>query len=594
MTDTTLYTPATSRHARLCTLVGSLATVLTLCLTLAAPSASANTGPPTVTKIEAIELHSTRTEIQSDMCANGSPTHYAIEYAQAGGELSWKLAGEGTIESAGGNECSATETARHLLPGAAYAIRIIGRNAFGSAIEEGHFTTPPIEPAEILFFGIEKAGEFGPEFANVELEVEDNGAPSTSYEVKLSKQGGPFEAVAGGSGSVSQAEDAARRVVHIEGLTPSTQYTVQLAATNGVGSAATKEFSFKTKPATPEAGCCAVSAVHSSSVHLAGQVGPDDSATTWRLQVASSPTAPDGEWSLVSEGLLTGSEADATFHEVQGDASGLAEGKAYYARVVAENAHGAVTSEVKSFETAGVALVSTFETHAIHGESLRALGDVRPDGNDTHFYVEYVTQQQFEETGFANAASTPEEDAGPGEPVAGVFPTVIVGQDLSGLAPGTTYHYRLVAKSSASAGAQVDGNEQTLTVPGVSSSEAPACANEALRAGLSVNLPDCRAYEQVTPVEKGGAQDFSHYGLVTMGANVGEDGEHMMLHVPGTQWGSSPDATVGEYYFNRTPAGWGMTSTRPVGEAGPNSFQAQLFSPDLTQIAVEANWATGD
>jgi len=543
-----------------------------------------------------VGVHSTRAIIQSDMCANGSAAHYAIEYALGGGELSWKPAGEGTIEPASSehvNGCGASATAHHLLPGSSYAIRIIGRNASGSAIEEGHFSTPGVEPAEILFLGLEKPGELGPEFINVELEVEDNGAPSTTYEVKLRKENGPFEAVAGGSGSISQPEDLARRVVNIEALTPSTEYTVQLTASNGVGATTTSEYAFTTRPATPQVGCCTVSTVHSSSVHLSGVVVPDRSATTWRLQVASSPAAPESEWKPVSEGLLTGGEADANFHEVQGDATGLAEGKTYYARLLAENTHGSVTSEVKGFETAGAPLVSTFATHAIHGESLRALGDVFPHGTDTHFHVEYVTQQQFEESGWAAASSTPEEDAGAGEFVGG-FPTVLVGQDLPGLQPGVTYHYRLQARSGAPGSPLVDGNEQTLTAPGVlTSGEAAPCANESLRGGLSAQLPDCRAYEQVTPVEKGGAQDFSHYGLVTMGANVGEDGEHLMLHVPGTQWGTAPDPKTGEYYFKRSPEAWQMTSTRPVGEAGPDSFQAQVFNPDLTRVAVEANWATG-
>ncbi|HEV7482886.1 MAG TPA: hypothetical protein VGO13_07290 [Solirubrobacterales bacterium] len=96
-----------------------------------------------------------------------------------------------------------------------------------------------------------------------------------------------------------------------------------------------------------------------------------------------------------------------------------------------------------------------------------------------------------------------------GSPVrsAGIF--------LEGLSPGTTYHYRFVAQSSGGGpvfGIDPDGeglgeasSEEGLeavftTFPEASPTK--ACPNEAFRGGAASRLPDCRAYEMVSPVDK--------------------------------------------------------------------------------------------
>jgi hypothetical protein len=67
---------------------------------------------------------------------------------------------------------------------------------------------------------------------------------------------------------------------------------------------------------------------------------------------------------------------------------------------------------------------------------------------------------------------------------------------LAGLAPSTEYHYRLVATntSSGKVGRGIDRVFTTRAAGGEVS-----CPNAAFRVGPSAGLPDCRAYEWVTP-----------------------------------------------------------------------------------------------
>ena len=208
---------------------------------------------------------------------------------------------------------------------------------------------------------------------------------------------------------------------------------------------------------------------------------------------------------------------------------------------------------------------------------------------DTHYHFEYTTSD-FKMCGTpANPAClvTPEVDLGSGSPK-------FVGADLPNLKAGETYRYRIVATNNSVGNPIVDSNEQAFIAPSsiqVGSSE--GCVNESLRGGLSARLPDCRAYEQVTPIDKEGAEDIFTSTVYNEGALVGEDGDHAMLRKAALQWGPSPDPKNSNYFFTRNPrAGWQLTSARPPGETGPNSYVPSLYNSSLTDVDVELFWQT--
>ncbi len=109
------------------------------------------------------------------------------------------------------------------------------------------------------------------------------------------------------------------------------------------------------------------------------------------------------------------------------------------------------------------------------------------------------------------------------------------------------------------------------------------CLNEQFRTGRSASLPDCRAYELVTPPELGRTSDIAFQKSIDTYL-VSGDGDHMAFGAQGVFFepGVSTHGTFA--VFSRTSAGWAMKSLTAPGMAGEWVIP-ELFSPDLSQVA---------
>lgn len=122
---------------------------------------------------------------------------------------------------------------------------------------------------------------------------------------------------------------------------------------------------------------------------------------------------------------------------------------------------------------------------------------------------------------------------------------------------------------------------------------AVSCANEALRQELgSGALPDCRAYELVSPPYKEGSQLVTHNLAGQRGA-VAEDGDHVIGFGYGAfaESKSEPFESI-MYELSRSASGWTATSLAPPGSLSPESnfFGA---SRDLSKTLWGLDSATG-
>jgi hypothetical protein len=124
----------------------------------------------------------------------------------------------------------------------------------------------------------------------------------------------------------------------------------------------------------------------------------------------------------------------------------------------------------------------------------------------------------------------------------------------------------------------------------VSNASADSCPNEALRVGASAALPDCRAYEMVSPLGKNGV-DISTGEQVnqTNAVRISDSGNAVTYSSSGAFPGSPSAGLESVYLGRRGPVGWTYQSLAPP--LPPGSFSTMLFDdalPDLSEVIFQA------
>jgi hypothetical protein len=173
----------------------------------------------------------------------------------------------------------------------------------------------------------------------------------------------------------------------------------------------------------------------------------------------------------------------------------------YHVRLVAHSTAGTSISSEEMFTTlAGPPEISGTAATDIGATEATLHATIHPEGQPSATYrFEYGPTTSY-------GTSVPF-----GEGIVGSTPTQVT-QQITGLAPGTTYHFRVVASNDV--GSPTTTADQAFTTY-PSTQAAGGCPNEQLRKESDVNpttgvpfsqqLPECRAYEMVSPPLKNGA-----------------------------------------------------------------------------------------
>jgi hypothetical protein len=550
--------------------------------------------------------------------ANGASATYHFEYAEqeAGPWSEFTSEATGTISEADEYRWL-TPSLAGLKPETKYFVRLKAGNAKGEvtqagfnthsfAINCGSFRAPE---CNYLTTATAKPGTSGVSVRNVTGDsayVSTHVAPhgsETQWRLEYAEsESGPWSAVPGASGTISQAEaeavDYGNSVpgtfgARLTGLKASTTYYVRAFAQNackeGCGSTTGEVSSFTTSGA-PSASVFLAHALHGESLRLLGGVNPNSAPTSAEQLVTLEGSPTGGSFTLSFDGQSTES--------LPYDASGENVGQALKAlaanpEVYAEGPDGGPYTVFFLGRSGGVSqepIVGDGKNLTPTGASVNVVSTLAGGvAYDARYRFQYVSEKAFADHGWSEPAEGKEEDAGSGTS------EVYVGYDLPALTPGETYRYRLLAQSNAPGTGAVESGEQALTAPVPATvSGGEACPNEALRTGASAHLPDCRAYEQVTPVDKQGAQEPFHYGGLNLGAVAfaAEGSERLVFQTKGTEYLTGPGAGESPFYFTRAAGAWDMMGGTPQPEAGAEQYEPQVYSSDLSRVALQGAAST--
>jgi hypothetical protein len=219
-------------------------------------------------------------------------------------------------------------------------------------------------------------------------------------------------------------------------------------------------------------------------------------------------------------------------------------------------------SRVSIFGPPTAPLVSKELTAEVTASETKLGALINPGGIQTTYRFEYGT-------GTAYGHSTPFPEGSVGEGIV----SHAVWAAASGLEPGTTYHYRVVATNEL-APEGVAGEDHTFTTL---TAEQAACPNEALRGGFSARLPDCRAYELVTQPTKTSVESRE-------GGLFAASGDAVAFKVNDPLPGA---VTAGAHYLaTRGAGGWSSEDLIPLesyseptcqeSQKGPGAYSAEL------------------
>ncbi len=203
--------------------------------------------------------------------------------------------------------------------------------------------------------------------------------------------------------------------------------------------------------------------------------------------------------------------------------------------------------------------------------------EINPEGKATLYHFEYGA----EDCSSNPCTSVPVPDA----QIPSSTEAKTVEVEVKGLSPGTTYHFRLLAKNPQGEKAESPDDTFTTYVP---PQQFGACPNDALRKAnpsfpspeySSANLPDCRVYEQVSPVNKNAGDVTGTVAYIR--ASLAGD-RFIYVSASGAPGGTgSQEFPV--YLATRSDSGWSTQGLLPPGDTGQIA-SVLGWTPDLEWV----------
>ena len=328
----------------------------------------------------------------------------------------------------------------------------------GVAVDEATDTVYALEPEKRLVY------VFGAPvlLATVSTEAPATGVTATTASVSgsvdpegVTVTGCSFEyglsASYGASGACSPAPPLTGNTAlpvagSLAGLHPDENYHYRLVAVNANGPSDGEDQTFQTPAAPPALDSESVSAVAQTSATLNGSINPNDQDTTYHFQFGA--TAASGTVLPAPDADIGSGYGDVNVGQ---QLTGLSPGTTYHYRVVATNATspaGGTVGADRTFTTPPLQppVVSTGQASGVAQNTATLTATIDTQGFETTYEFDLGTDTSYGSKIFGDAGPEPGTQ------------TLMVA--LRGLAPGTTYHYRIVATNTFGT---VYGADETFT-----------------------------------------------------------------------------------------------------------------------------------
>jgi hypothetical protein len=429
--------------------------------------------------------------------------------------------------------------------------------AFGTASASAAAPTVTIDPSPTGHYTtVEVKGTVNPE--------NNPGGVAWHYEFTTTPAD-PFSWIGANGGFIEAPESEGTTPIAvpatIEGLTPGSTYSVRLVAENFIDSAVVSpEATFTTSPVSaPTVSLEPITTKTDTTALFKGKVDPnspgglDDAGkaaylTHWQFHC--NPACPGLEENEI--------EAEAGEQNVEFHATGLEPSTFYEVTITGRNADGEVSDGPQTFSTDEIApTVNAASGSALGNGKFQLAGTVNPHNSE-------ITSCIFEYGPDTSYGHTAPCETNPGA----VNKPVFVTASVSDLAIGTEYHFRLTAANGAG---PISSDDVTFT-PNA------RCPNEAIREEQGSSfLPECRAWEQVSPTYKEGF-------LAGEPRQYSDGGDRVIYQSNGNFAENGLGDPFNHYLAARSATGWITEGVNPFGPQYAMSTSAgvaTVFSPDL-------------
>ena len=197
-------------------------------------------------------------------------------------------------------------------------------------------------------------------------------------------------------------------------------------------------------PIPPDVVTGAASSLTGTTARLAATVNPRGTTTTYVFRYGTtSPPSTDSD--------VAGAGSVTTDVAAEADLTGLTPGTRYYYRVVATSAWGTTPGSIAFFDTPSIAPTAVTDAPSqVAATSARLTGTVNPGGASTS------AKFQWGETNAYGSES-------PVQTLNGSTDASLTPVTITGLKPGTTYYYRVVATNGTGTDTTTDATFTTLT-----------------------------------------------------------------------------------------------------------------------------------